>query len=804
MKRNLNLLVSETITPQDIGLLILILIYSQDFGVGPGQCAAKTIIDLLEGIPFLDNNELIIAPNALHLCDRLQKDCQTSSETNSQSIKILLNRFLRLLWLIDSPETLDGSIINSIMYVDTSKSIISEPEDDSHLKFSSRSIIGSFIEKVVATVHYLHFDELFLVYESFVSYREPTRDLYISFGNSVITTINCESPIKFGKTDSEDNDFYHQLNNAIGKIPYISLKMHQVQDTEIFQEPTEILPISKESIESLLAKQVEMLQIRGSVTSQKLRDIMELITNPDSKIHYLQTTTTNNIQNYYYLKFLECLLALDYHGSFKALHQYFDYMVSNNSKYFYHYALLSKANLHQYFGEEEKALDSIEEAVSVARENSDNITLTHILNWLYNFMRNRPHLWKYQNFYHNNNELHLLDFLVKKSKLVSFQLYTLSYQLECLHIIDNGGFMSAHMESLFKAVYVSINDNIPSFIKSMELASNIWTRIGNPHLSTMYCSIADDFAKVIKNSSEQVSINTRTAYLMYLQGNIDEAYSLLEGLLPKVQTKESVRISVQRRRLLMLAYIHIHRGRYKLAEAIMIKLIKDDITEIELKSEIIYLKAKILLCLDSYSQSMEVITSYLAQPTHSQTKTNLYTIMKLNLLKCEIFNRTNNSTRAIALLVQQLQQAKRIGFVSIITEGIIILGSILNDMKSFVDCYKVLTLKMISILSVGNQELISLAYYELSRACVNIVKLKQYKTIAKTFKDLFTLTLRYLQFSITIFHRIGNTVMLEKCFQLELHLGVSSEKLELIAHSENSIENSQIQFAIQRKGDFIE
>ena len=54
-------------------------------------------------------------------------------------------------------------------------------------------------------------------------------------------------------------------------------------------------------------------------------------------------------------------------------------MVSNNSKYFYHFALISRASLHQYFGEDNKAMDAIEEAISVARENKDNSTLTYII-----------------------------------------------------------------------------------------------------------------------------------------------------------------------------------------------------------------------------------------------------------------------------------------------------------------------------------------------------------------------------------------------------------------------------------------
>lgn len=71
--------------------------------------------------------------------------------------------------------------------------------------------------------------------------------------------------------------------------------------------------------------------------------------------------------------------------------------------------------MHQYFGEDQKAIDSIEEAVSVARENKDNATLTYILSWFYNFMHHKPHLWAQQSLFSKNSGNHLLDFIIKKA-----------------------------------------------------------------------------------------------------------------------------------------------------------------------------------------------------------------------------------------------------------------------------------------------------------------------------------------------------------------------------------------------------
>ncbi|CAH6720133.1 putative anaphase-promoting complex subunit 5 [[Candida] jaroonii] len=788
-------LVSEDVSPQDIAILVLIVAYAGDPTSEELLPIANTLFQLMRHQPMQNDNQLIVIPTALDLCNQLADDVRKSTfETDESTIKrniaSVQSYLLGGLWNITSPELLDSNIVSMMELVQDAKTISVDDIDDGDIKirFSPRSSIGNFIGKVVATLHLLHFDELFLLYEAFVSYREPTRELFLQLGYQIEENYSEEVQTVKGKTQEEDNELFSTLKS----------KLNDILDTDIsFQTKNignkVILPISKYTIQALLDKQIKILETYGSETPQKLKDIMSVMTGNNSSTHSIQSASITNIPSYYYVKYLECLYESDYQGSFQALHQYFDYMVSNNSKYFYHFALISRASLHQYFDEDEKALDSIEEAISVARENKDNVTLTYILSWLFNFMRNKPHLWNHQKFYHNNNESHLLDFLVKKSKTLSLSLYSLSYHFEAFHIIDNGGSMNKYIESLLKGTYVSINDSIPTFMKSMEMSSVVWSRIGNSYLNDIYSDIAYDFAIKSNKLVDGVSLEIRRSYLLYLKGNVDEAYKMLDNLKPRTKKDMSLNKSLQIRRLIMLVNINLNKGRFKLAEKIISMLLDDEIQDIELRTELVYLNAKVQLSLNNNSKSLEIISKFFqsVNSTISQTKSNLYTIMRLNLLKCEIFNNTGNFTRAISLIIQQLQQAKTVGFITIVIEGIVLFCSILNNMGSFVDTFNILNDKMITILSSENKEFTSHALYELSRSCFNILSHQESSRINITDKELFNRILKYLNLSISGFKISINLVMLKKCFQLEEDLAKYQQSPELLTHSQASLDKLQ-------------
>lgn len=793
----IKLLLSEDLSPHKIALLFLVVLYATGFIPEDHlKQVLLALIKLLENEPLIDENkEFIIVPQLVDLCQHLREvivcNCPEDQKLAAEKDAAELQKnLLQELWRVSSVEGLNTYIKNTFTLL-LNPLAVTVPESTSNLTvkkiISPRSFIGDFIQKIVTPFRLLHFDEEFLLFESLVEYRESSRDLFLKLGGNINHQTDLQpkpsprrSRLDFSTltqpqpSNSNDDHLFgvlnHQLAESLGiRIPTSS--------QEIVKQNVRLIPVPKHDMQALLDKQVKLLETYGTETPKFLRQIMALMASPDANTCLIQNANFNDLPSYYYLKYLENLHASDYHGALQSLHQYFDYMVSKSSKYFYHFALISRASLHQYFGEDEKALDAIEEAISVARENKDNSTLTYILSWLFNFIRNKPELWQSQNFYQNNNELHLLDFLIKKSQTVSLLLYAMSYHFETAHIMHSGGPMNKYLESLLKATYISINDELPTFIKSCEMSAMVWTRIGIPHLSDLYADIAFDYAKEVGKLGDEISIEIRKNYLLYLKGQTEKAYKNLESLKPKTNSDRSLFKSLQIRSLIMMVKIDLRKGRFKYAEKIMKTLLSIEIQDIELKTELIYLNTEVQTALGNYSQALGLISQSLSVIDSQQMKiqSNVYTIIRLNLLKCSIFNISGVHSRAISLVIEQIEQGKKLGFFTIIVEGMILLISILNNMDNCEDAYEILDKFMPLALRVGNQEFICVAYYEYANSCYKMIQAKRNRfKLSK--KALFNTFLKYLYLSITRARNSLNLILLRACFELEEQMGQECSK----------------------------
>ena len=817
----IKLLLTEDLSPHKISILILIVLYCTDLiQENRLQAVLTTIVRFLENdLIYNEKKEIVILPELRDLCFNLKQsiisdpgygssESKLAAEDDASGIEKML---LQALWNINSVESLDSHIKRAYCILLAPSAVtVEDPGSNKDIKklLSPRSLLGSFIQKIVTTFRLLHFDEEFLLYEAFVDYREPSRTLYISYGGKIQhyddKPENVDSKRKQrGKQALESglNESPKNENNGNDEILFNTLKTQLNESLGIsLSTPSQssqgvnlkLLPVPKHDIQVLLDKQISLLEVYGTETPKLLRDVMRLMTSPNSNTCLIQNTTFNNLPSYYYINYLESLHELDYQGAFQSLHQYFDYMVSNNSKYFYHFALISRASLHQFFGEDEKALDAIQEAISVARENKDNSTLTYILSWLFNFMKNNPELWNTQTFYHNNNEQHLLDFLVSKTQTVSLLLYAMSYHFETLHVMNNGGSLNKYLESLLKATYISINDELPSFIKSAEMTATVWSRIGNPHLCNVYTDIALEYAKETGNLSDDLSIEIRKSFLDYYNGDTEIAYSKLEALKSKTEKDQSLYKTLQLRTLIMLVKIALRKGRFKFAQKIMETLSNNEIQEIELQAEIVYLNAEVETALGNFSKALTYISSNLSriESQHSKTQTNLHTIIRLNLLKCYIFNKSGAHSRAISLVIQQIQQGKQTGFKTLVVEGIIILVSILNNMDCYEDAFQILSAIMPEILKVENIEYTSTAYFEFAKTCFKLSSENELASLKLKIneKQLLNRFLKFLNTSISGFRQSLNLEMLKECFKLEKDMADMKQLDELQEHSAKSLE----------------
>lgn len=474
VKNEIKLLLTEDLSPYKLSLLILIQLYLNNKLPVPQLILLTQLIEKKQVLAIPGASPGVIIHSLKDLCDII-KDEKTE--------RILLD----VVWNVRSVEDLENDHINQLMKcVKLGIITVNSSSPEATKIVSSKSLFGSFVLKICTAFATLKFDESQLLFQAFSEFRESTRQIYINQGGIISDSIS-----------DPDFELFNHLNNNLKEIGVINTT-------------SKIIPVPRYDLQQLLDYQITLLESYGTPTPQYLKDIMLLMTSPNSNVGRIQNINFNNLPSYHYLRYLECLQESDYNGAFDALHQYFDYMVSNNSKYFYHFALISRAALHQYFGEDDKAIDAIEEAISVARENKDNSTLTYILSWLFNFMKNKPELWNRQTFYNNNNETQVLDFLIKKSKQVSPLLYSMSYNFETLQIMHNGG--KSYMNSLIKSMFIAINDARPTFIKSAELAATVWSRIGEPALSEVYSMIA---MELTDKATDKVSLSIRMSFEIF-------------------------------------------------------------------------------------------------------------------------------------------------------------------------------------------------------------------------------------------------------------------------------------------------
>ncbi|KAG2731950.1 hypothetical protein G9P44_005537 [Scheffersomyces stipitis] len=828
--QNVKLLLTEDLSPHKIATLLLVQLYCEQYVhsslIRP---ILRAIIKFIENEPIYDSNgSLVVLPTMADFCYWLEQEVignavhhnvqkeqqdhnkhqedqeeneiqdenqmQDENQCKDEEVKVniddskllhlrqLEKELLNKLWSINSVESLDQSITACFVYP-LSPTAVSVKDVYGHKRLSSRSLLGRFIHKITTSFRLLKFDEVFLLYEAFVEYRSSSRSKYLNFGGSSSDSLHSTKI----QSNIQDSDLYNKLNA-------------QLKENIGFDIPTtaqsivdcnkRLLLVPKHDLQTLLERQIHLLETYGTPTPQILKDIMYIMTSPNSNTSSIQNINFNHLPSHYYIKYLEALHGCDYLGAFEALHQYFDYMVSNNSKYFYHFALISRASLHQFFGEDEKAIDAIEEAISVARENKDNATLTYILSWLFNFMKNKPQLWNRQSFYNNNNESQLLDFLIKKSQSVSLSLYSMSYNFETLQIMNNGGSMTSYLESLLKASYISINDEIPSFVRSMELSATVWSRIGNPVLSDAYIQILLDSAD---KKNDRISIMIRSSFLKFIQGDTNAAYKDLTKLKREVGKEDySLFNAIQSRSLIMMIKLNFLKGRFKICKEIIQVLINNEVKEIDLKNELNLIQVEVEIHLQNYSRALMLIADQLNSLPSSDT----YLSIKLNLLKCKIYNLSGNNSKCLVLIIQQIEHGKKVGFRTVVVEGLVLLVSTLNKLGYYQDGYDILQEIMPVVLAVGHGEIVSQAYLDLAQICFQMFKVGKERAV-------FNKALKFLNLCINGLNQSVSIVMLKDAYMFEKEMAHYINEASLIEHADKGLEQLHERVQVESSHGFI-
>ncbi|ODQ77815.1 hypothetical protein BABINDRAFT_9801 [Babjeviella inositovora NRRL Y-12698] len=767
------LILTLSLSPSKVTLLALVTSYCA--GVLPRNRNAEvldTIIRFIDGFSSKEEDQistLLILPSLNDILGSLKETIaesireQDESPTAISDFHQIERSLLTTLWSFRSLDALTSFITRAkALLVDTpaqGKQLLSQTT-----KLLARSsFLGRFVSMLVQDFGLIDFDSAIQLFEAFSEYREETRSQWEEFTGALTRK----------HEDTTEDNFFEDLMQ----------KNRQLMGLEplggvVSVGKQEVIMLATGDLEKLIDKQIYLLEAYGTPTPPALRKVLGLMTQLDNAV----------IPSSHYAKYLEHLRDNDYEGAFECLHRYFDYMMSHNSKSFYHYALLSQATLHANFNCDNEALRSIEEAISVARENKDVNCLNYLLAWLFNFLKDRPKLLRSQNFYATNDQL--LQFLKAKSKQTSQSLHAMAYQFEALQIMLDGGPLNNLLETLTKASFLSINDTMPTFIRNSELQATVWSRIGLCHSAEFYVDIALEACAVKKNLPDEVSVSIRKAYILYAQGDNEKAFALLNKYKEIVLKDGALFRQWESRRLVLLIKMSLNKGRYRIAETYLDRLKAQNVVDLDLQYECDYLLARLWTCLENYSQALQLVLGLTSKFQNDQQQ-NAYWSLKFNLLAAHIFTKTAVPNRGLTLTIKSLTLAKKAGLMPLLMEGALVLSEILLLLDQEADAFPILESAMPQILLLDNLELKSKAYYLLAKTAFKLlsstVLVKQNGKIDKPDKRRLNLILDYLAIAINGYKNIYCFKEMIACFQVEERLATLINEEALCQHATDAI-----------------
>lgn len=660
---------------------------------------------------------------------------------------------MKFAWKLRTEEELLAEINDSYNLLSSSETFTSTSQKPIH----PRSAFGRFVQKLVVASKLVNFYESSLVFERFCHYRYELHQILLSLPNAdlFLTGVN-ELDASIHSHHGERSVVERSLRQQLELCSSISAS-HKHRTVDV--------PCCATEPSSLIEAQICFLERHGTPVPESMKGVLAQLALAQSA-GMLNGEFDNLVsRSCHYLDYLEKLFEGKYIAAFDSLHRYFDYMVSRGSRNFYHFALIAKASLHQQFGEDCKALDSIEEAISVARENKDTASLNYLLCWLSKFLKNKPHLWLSQMSFLNGSDAQLEHYLARKSEDVSLSLAALGSCFFTSALLANGLGSARISQSLIQAQYVCLNDGPMSFLKSCEVASSIWSKLSAPHLSDLYVDLGLHYTIQYGNASDALTFELRRQNEIHSRAGPELVIKALDELHGKYEANIDHRRKLKYQILVAEARFNLQKGNYHGAmdKLALLKLGSRDDEDLIL--ETVELEAAILAASDNHLDAIRAVSAAVCEP-ESNTCQNFASSLRLNLMKVRSLFEAGEYNRAISLLVDQIKLAKWSGHGTLLHEALIHLLRYLNFSGCVYAAYSMALRLVPMVMRTRNQQLIARTYLEISRSSHLLID-RQVTGVCVTRREIFAAFLMYLSLSISSFKQCGCLKELLDCFRLE-------------------------------------
>ncbi|KAI9740104.1 MAG: anaphase promoting complex subunit 5 [Claussenomyces sp. TS43310] len=542
-----------------------------------------------------------------------------------------------------------------------------EAPDSSQILLSRASPCGSFVRRAELEFARLKFHDSLKLWKSFIAYRQVTFPVWRKRQQ------NARSWSFDGVLCEIDEDCGPDASESLANVAYSNLLVAEENTTGI---------VSTDDVEKLLEFQVEQMQKTGNRVPDKVRDQLQRVLDSNVIIPSLS----------HYVRFLDAWRAGDYSTSFDNLHRFFDYTMQNRDRLFYQYALLNLAILQADFGCFQEAVAAMQETVATARENKDMGCLNFSLSWLYHFGKAHPHVIKDTD---RTNMLGVeregLAFLRAKAKESGmWSLWSSSLLSEAKMGLASGESIAIAFENILRSSQLTVTKSLINNVGAqMMLQSSLWSRLGNAHLSSLYCETFLRCHSQLAPSDDVLKFTCRAAYILTQRGKYEEAMRKLEEV--DANSLRSVKANqywVRFRGLLRLKR-NLLRNNLDGAESLLTQLLQCHGGEADLAFELNHLHIDTMIRRKNYHKALSTIEDLAA--VMEERGDDVFFRAKLLVMKAFVLQKCGRPQRGFSVAVRAACVAWRARLLPVLWYAIGSIANILSSLGEFEASSQVLT-----------------------------------------------------------------------------------------------------------------
>lgn len=464
--------VTVSLTPYDLAVLVSIYLHCIQDAKIPWKAFEELICPTIESSffdPLIDRDSVYngltrpLIPNLADIIQRL---------SDIKGMDTVLVDYINCITSINTLETFYNMLkaLNIFCLVKTTEEITERKKlnpSANFVYFTERSFLGKYVVNSLMKIEIGGFEDKNLLLHCFKKFvcEFTQTDIYKSWKSSIHDIRS--SLISWGLVSNE----YKEDENMIDVFSSFTRNLER-------NEPPDLM-VTTNHLENILDWYLfNLVNETADFKNDPSYRFVQLITD-DITLH--NKSLFPRIHVIQYLRFLD---SNSYDDAFRALHNYFDYVLSQNTDAYFHISSLCLAAFYTHFHDAELAIKSFDEATKVARENRDALTLNLIIVRIIKFIENYP---EYSAQFNVKVE-QITRFLKSSSDSIDASIFESAYRFDSVTLFRRQDDQISMFEAIYKYSVLSMEQlkSERGLNNLMLFKRNFWNEIGFPSLGNIY------------------------------------------------------------------------------------------------------------------------------------------------------------------------------------------------------------------------------------------------------------------------------------------------------------------------------